>query len=64
MPNEDRTKREVVVPDDVPSRTRQTGWNEPADHDRQPPRRKRSGLADMLWGDDERPVVGIPPSNR
>ena len=63
MRDEDRTKREDAVPDDVPSRTRQTSWNEPADQNRQPTRRRRSGLADMLWGDDERPTVGTPPSN-
>jgi hypothetical protein len=63
MPDEDRTKRDKAVPDDMPSRTRQSGWNEPADQDLQPTRRKRSGLADMLWGDDERPVVGTRRSN-
>ena len=63
MPDEDRTKREEAVRDDVPSRGRQSGWNEPADEDPQPTRRRRSGLADMLWGDDERPMVGTPHSN-
>ena len=62
MADEDANQGKPAVSEDEPSRAGR--WNEQADQE--PPRtpRKRSGLADMLWGDDERPIVRTPPSSR